>query len=44
MERVEGDGMTEVVEKPDVLCGCVDEQTLTCPDTLMGPHVLPRTG
>lgn len=41
MERVEGEGMTEVVEKQDVW---LEEQTLTCPDTLMGLHVLPHTG
>lgn len=29
--------MTEVVVKQDVW---LDQQTLTCPDTLMGPHVL----
>lgn len=41
MERVQGEGMTEVAEMQDVWLA---EQTLTCPDTLIGPHVLPHTG
>lgn len=39
--RVEGEELTEVVEKQDV---CVDEQTLTCLDTLLGLHGLLHTG